>query len=192
MSIPDRPFFPGSFCHNVLVVSPTIVSPVPCYLCTVGHPPAGCGQFLSRSTISLGPNFPEDVSLAPCHCCTTEHFSAGGSQLPSESTIRSLCRFLSPPTGFTAARSLVPPRIPFPQELPSNPWSCSLLSRPAFIFASHQVWRLEKQTVLPLFLQSVLGRLFISCFISSLSVFLEASIMETSEPIYLSILSALL
>jgi hypothetical protein len=46
------------------------------------------GSFcLPRSTISLGPNFPEDVSLSPCHCCTTGHLPAGGSQLPPGSTI---------------------------------------------------------------------------------------------------------
>jgi hypothetical protein len=43
--------------------------------------PARRVMFLPRSTICLGPRFPEDVPLAPCHCCMAEHLPAGGSQL---------------------------------------------------------------------------------------------------------------
>jgi hypothetical protein len=62
--------------------------------CTVpllpaGHLPARYGQLLLRSTISLVPNFPENISLAPCHCCTTRYFPADGSQLPAGFTVSS-------------------------------------------------------------------------------------------------------
>jgi hypothetical protein len=66
------------------------MSLVLCYSYTASHHPAGCGQFLPRSTISLGPNFPGDVSLVSCHCCTAGHLPAGGSQPPPRSTISSV------------------------------------------------------------------------------------------------------
>jgi hypothetical protein len=76
--------------HTVLVVSSLVIlSPVPCNFCTVGHPLAGCGQFLLQSTNSLGLDFPDDVSLTPCHCYMTGHLPAGSSQLPLGSTISS-------------------------------------------------------------------------------------------------------
>jgi hypothetical protein len=45
--------------------------------------------FIPRSTLSLGPNFSQEVSLAPCHCCTAGHLPAGDSQLLPGSTITS-------------------------------------------------------------------------------------------------------
>jgi hypothetical protein len=57
--------------------------------CTAGNPSSGCGHFLPRSTISVGPRFPEDVPLPPCHCCTAGRLPAGDSQLLPGSTISS-------------------------------------------------------------------------------------------------------
>jgi hypothetical protein len=75
--------------RSLMTASLKPVSPASCHFCTVGHPPASCGQFLLRSTISWGPNFSEDVSLASCQCCTAGHLPTGGIQFFPGSTISS-------------------------------------------------------------------------------------------------------
>jgi hypothetical protein len=59
------------------------------YSCAGSHYPAGGGQFLPWSTISLGPEIPKDVSSTPRYCCTERHLPAGGDQLPLGLTISS-------------------------------------------------------------------------------------------------------
>jgi hypothetical protein len=86
----QRLTFRTSWCDIVFVLSLAQY-----HSCTAGHLPAICSQFHPRFTISLGPNFSQDISLAPCHCCTTGQLPAGGSQLPSGSSIFS-GQFLSP------------------------------------------------------------------------------------------------
>jgi hypothetical protein len=88
------PSFRGSsFCLIPGRILPDDIFPAPCRCFTVGRLPAGNGQPLPRSTISLGPNFPENLPFSLCHCCTTGHLSACGSQLPPGSTISSVQSF---------------------------------------------------------------------------------------------------
>jgi hypothetical protein len=98
--VSSRASVPSCFlCDIVFVLFLTPVSLAPWHLCTKDNLPAGCGQSLLRSTISLGPNFPEDVPLAPCHCCTVGHLPADGNQLPpgSRNSSAQFLWFSAPP-----------------------------------------------------------------------------------------------
>jgi hypothetical protein len=90
--------------------------------CTAGNLLSGCGH-LPRSTVSVGPRFPEDVPLAPCHCCTAGRLPAGGSQLLPGSTISSgqLLRLSMSPCSLLPA-----PMPPFPS---SDRYYCGFFPR---------------------------------------------------------------
>jgi hypothetical protein len=96
---------------------------------TASHHPAGGGQFLPWSTISLGPEIPGDVSSTPCHCCTARHLPAGGDQPPPGFTISSgqLCWLYASPCSYTSA--------PVPL-LRSRRFSCDLFRRDHLMFRS--------------------------------------------------------
>jgi hypothetical protein len=49
-------------CHISCVCVPCAMPLLHC-----GHPHSGCGQLLARSTIFVGPNFPEELPFSLCH-----------------------------------------------------------------------------------------------------------------------------
>jgi hypothetical protein len=91
-SLPKSPSFLGSTCEFI----PGLILPsslfyrwsfmilflAPCHFCTVGCPYSEGGELISRSTVSLGPNFLDDVSFSPCPFCMAGHLLSGGSRLP--------------------------------------------------------------------------------------------------------------
>jgi hypothetical protein len=101
--------FRSSRCYIVLVVSLAIVFPVLCHFCTVSHLSMCDGQLLPRSTVYLGPNFPEFPFL-PCHSCTEGHLPAGGKRLPTGFMITLGCflHFLAGLCDWRADRTLLP------------------------------------------------------------------------------------
>jgi hypothetical protein len=81
-----------------------------CHFRTVGHSYSSRGELLTRSTVFLGPNSPDEFPLSPCYFCTAGQFPAGGSRLPPGSVFP-----LGPFLHFLAA---LRGQIPDPKPLP--------------------------------------------------------------------------